>query len=69
MCSPFNWKFMVLPRDGTFHGIVREMIEVPPLAAGNNDNNNPADWRGKSSAKLSAHCYGVVELAQTETRA
>ncbi len=59
MCSPFNRKFMVLPRDGTFHGIVHEMIEVPPLAAGKNNNNNPAEWREQSSASFQLIVMGL----------
>jgi hypothetical protein len=48
MCFQLSRKFMVLPGDEIFHGIVHKMIEVQPPLPGN--NNNVADWREQSLA-------------------
>jgi hypothetical protein len=48
MCSQLSRKFVVLPGDGTFHGIVHKMIEVQPPLPGK--NNNVAGWREQSLA-------------------
>jgi hypothetical protein len=53
MCFQLSRKFMVVPGDEIFHGIVHKMIEVQPPLPGN--NNNVADWREQSSAGLTAN--------------